>query len=235
MQNNALNAVIFDLDGVVIDTKAPIEAFWNKWAHQKGIALDKQTMHEKIHGRPAKSTLNTIFGFLSPEEKEEIKRAGDLMERGLQYIPMPGVIDFLNALVAHQIKTALVTSSLPEKVETVFQQLGLSGLFNEVVTADLITHGKPAPECYLFAAGKLKIPAQTCIVFEDSASGVRAAHKAGMQVIGINEPIIAPMLINAGAATVIPDFTQIKIHKKNSTTSTLFLVNSYEYSLNPIR
>jgi beta-phosphoglucomutase-like phosphatase (HAD superfamily) len=87
----------------------------------------------------------------------------------------------------------------------------------------------------LFAAEKLEIPAQTCIVFEDSASGVRAAHQAGMQVVGINEQIITPLLINAGAATVISDFTQIKIHKKNSTIPTLFIENSFEYSLNPIR
>src|SRR5690606_23136622 len=155
-------------DGVVIDTKAPIEAFWRNLAHQKGISLDEKTMHEKIHGRPAKSTLNTIFNFLSPEEKEEIRRAGDLMESKLQYKPMPGVMHFLHALADQPIKTALVTSSLPEKVATVFQQLGLSGLFDEVVTADLITQGKPAPECYLLAAEKLKIPPQTCIVFEDS-------------------------------------------------------------------
>lgn len=235
MQNSSYNALIFDLDGVVIDTRAPIEAFWNKWAQQKGISLNEKIMHEQIHGRPAKFTLNTIFGFLTPGEKEEIRQAGDLMESELQYTLMPGVIDFLQSLEAHQIKTALVTSSLPEKVETVFQQLGLSGLFNEVITARQIKHGKPAPDCYLLAAEQLNISAQTCIVFEDSVSGVRAAHSAGMHIIGINEPIIAPTLIRNGAATVIPDFAEIKIDKINNSAPTLFLDNSYEYSLNPIR
>lgn len=232
MHKQAMNAIIFDLDGVVIDTKAPIEEFWKKLANEKGVSLDDKTMHEKIHGRPAKSTLNSIFNFLSPEEKDEIRKAGDEMERGLKYKLMPGVLEVLRMLKDHKIPTALVTSSLPEKVETVFQQLELSSFFQEVVTADLITHGKPAPDCYLLAAKNLQIPAKTCIVFEDSASGVSAAHAAEMQVIGINDAIMTTLLKNEGATTVIPDFKEVKINKKDSATSTLFLKNSYEYILN---
>jgi HAD superfamily hydrolase (TIGR01509 family) len=231
MQENTFDAVIFDLDGVVIDTKVPIEDFWKKWGTHKGIAIDEKIMHEKIHGRPAHLTLNTIFAHLTETEKEEIKLAGEQMERDLTYSLMPGVKDFLQALVAHSIKTALVTSSLPEKVATVFQQLGLSGLFTKVVTADQIVHGKPAPDCYLLAAKKLQLPAQNCLVFEDSASGVKAAHDAGMTVIGVNDPIAVSLLKAEGAALVIPDFLQMKIKNEGDQRCILSLSNTNKFIL----
>ena len=120
------------------------------------------------------------------------------MERDLAYQLMPGVMDFLQQLASQKVRTALVTSSLPEKVENVFQQLKLTGFFQEIVTADQIEHGKPSPDCYLLAAEKLQILPKMCIVFEDSASGVKAAHDAGMTVIGVNDPLGRTVIENGG-------------------------------------
>ncbi len=231
MQKQSIQAIIFDLDGVVIDTRTPIEEFWISWGKQKGIKIDEQTMHEKIHGRPAQLTLDTIFGQLTQKEKQEINLAGEEMERNLAYTLMPGVKELLQALKDQKIKTALVTSSLPEKVENVFTQLGLSGMFHEVITADQITHGKPAPDCYLLAAKKLNLSPASCLVFEDSASGVCAANKAGMKVIGVNEPIAEAVLKREGAAMIIPNFLEIKIENNYPKNSILFIQGSYEYFL----
>ena len=232
MQKPSFDAVIFDLDGVVIDTKAPIEDFWIKWGAHKGITIDENILHEKIHGRPAQLTLSTVFSHLTNEEKEEIRRAGEQMERDLAYQLMPGVMDFLQTLAAYQIRTALVTSSLPEKVENVFEQLNLSGLFHEIVTADLIEHGKPSPDCYLLAAEKLQLLPENCIVFEDSASGVKAAHDAGMTVIGINDPIAESMLIAEGASQVAPNFLAVNLKESTDGRYTLATEKGKEFLLN---
>ncbi len=227
-------AVIFDLDGVVIDTAAPIEAFWQKWADAKGISVDEKIMTEVIHGCPAVQTIERLFGKLSEQEKQDILADGEEMEANLQYKAMAGVMEFLRQLVEKDIKIALVTSSLPVKVEEVFRQIGLYGFFNEVVTADEVEKGKPDPACYRLAAKKLGVSGFDCLVFEDSLSGTRAASQAGMHVIGVNKPLMEPALKIAGAGFVMADFTQAKLMKINDGLSTFSFGNSFQYSLGEV-
>lgn len=228
-------AVIFDLDGVVIDTAEPIESFWKKWGRAKGIDIDENTLAEAIHGCPALQTVNLLFDHLTAEEKQDILTDGEKMEANLTYKPMAGVLDFLKLLVAKNIKIALVTSSLPEKVGEVFRQVGLHSFFKEVVTADKVEKGKPDPACYRLAAKKLGILEQHCLVFEDSLSGTTAAAKAGMHVIGVNKPYMEENLKNAGASIVIPDFTQASSININDGVSTFTFFNHPDhYSLGEI-
>jgi beta-phosphoglucomutase-like phosphatase (HAD superfamily) len=84
----------------------------------------------------------------------------------------------------------------------------------------------------LLAAKKLQLPAQNCLVFEDSASGVKAAYNAGMMVIGVNDPITVSLLKTEGAAQVVPDFLQMKIKKEDDHLCILSLANTNDFFLN---
>lgn len=91
--------------------------------------------------------------------------------------------------------------------------LSVRSPFQTIVTANLVQKGKPDPECYLLGAERLDIPIKKVLVFEDSISGVKSASRAGATVVGVNEPHIGPVLTEAGAVDVIPDFTNTTLQK----------------------
>ena len=206
-----IEGVIFDMDGVLINTRAFIESFWLKWASYYGISINAEEMADKVHGCPTRETLEGLFTHLNSAQKEEITAEGIALELQQTYHPMVGVLPFLKQLKTNQIKLALVTSAHPPKTQAVLTQLGLCSLFGTIVTADLVEKGKPNPACYQLAANRLNVPVEKCLVFEDAIAGVTAAKAAGMWVVGINTPDNAAKLRQTGADTVITDFTELNL------------------------
>ncbi|QHT71012.1 HAD family phosphatase [Rhodocytophaga rosea] len=217
MNNTIFEAVIFDMDGVVIDTRKPIEAFWIALGNKHQIAITQELMETRIHGCPARQTINALFGNLSEAQKEEIFEEGEEFETSMEYIAMAGVKSLLQSLKANQIPTALVTSSLRPKVDKVINHLALEGLFEVIVTSDLVKIGKPDPACYVMAAEKLGKNPASCVVFEDAVSGVKAAIGAGMLTVGVGTGMQEKLLKETGAIDCKPDFHNVAIRNhKNS-------------------
>ena len=201
-------AILFDMDGVIIDTKEPVEAFWNEKMELYDVTIDDNYLESKIHGRPARSIIDDLFPHLSKKERDDLDDECALYDSSAEeYKIMPGVEPLLLTLQKSAVPFGLVTSALPPKVSVMQESLSIANPFLTVVTADLISNGKPDPECYLLGAKKLGIDIEKILVFEDSVSGVTSAHRAGATVIGVNSPGIAPMLADAGAKVVIEDFT----------------------------
>ena len=209
MNNTIFEAVIFDMDGVVIDTRKPIEAFWIELGKKYQIAITQELMETRIHGCPARQTVYALFGHLTEAQKEEILEQGEEFETSMEYIAMTGIKSLLNSLKTHQIPTALVTSSLRPKVDKVIKHLALEGLFEVIVTSDLVKLGKPDPACYLLAADKLGKKPAGCIVFEDAVSGVKAATGAGMLTVGVGTGLQDKLLKETGAKDCISDFQNV--------------------------
>ncbi|MGB8644324.1 MAG: HAD family phosphatase [Anaerolineae bacterium] len=205
------HAILFDMDGVIIDTRAPIMAFWNELAAAHGITLTAQDFERDIHGCLPTRTLDRFFPHLAPAEQAAALEHLDVVERNQSYRAIPGALALLAALKARSIPTALVTSANQSKVGAVSGQLRLDGLFTIYVTSEEITHGKPAPDAYLRAAQRLNKSPLNCVVFEDAVSGVQAATAAGTRCIGVQSPEFAPALLAAGAAHVIPDFKEVRL------------------------
>lgn len=222
MNNTIVEAVIFDMDGVVIDSRKPIEAFWQKLGNEHQVIITPELMNKRIHGCPARQSVYNLFPHLSIEQKEELLEECEVFETTMEFTTVPGVKELLTSLQAQQVPTALVTSSLPPKVAKVFDTLGLNGLFSTVVTSDLVEKGKPDPACYLLAARKLGKNPENCIVFEDAVSGVKSATGAGMFTIGISAPDQADLLKEAGAGETVPDFKEI-ILKPETHSLSLFI------------
>jgi HAD superfamily hydrolase (TIGR01509 family) len=206
-----IQALLFDMDGVVIDTVPAIVTFWNQVAAEHGLTLSEEDFTAHIHGVPVRDTLRRLFPMRSPEDDGAFLARIEADERTQTYHEVPGVRQLLVALRERGVPVGLVTSGMPWKVATVMQQLHLDGLLGTVVTAADLPRGKPDPSCYLLGAKRLGIAPSRCLVFEDAVPGVQAARAAGMRCVGVQAPAGAERLREQGAFTVVPDFRGVRL------------------------
>jgi len=205
-------AILFDMDGVIIDTEQAVSQFWYKLAQVHQIQLTQADFEQHIYGCPATETLDVLFPNLTPTERRAVLAEMVDYEINQTYTSIRGVMPFLRSLKQYGIPTALVTSGATWKVEEVSRQLNLNGAFNAQVTVEDIRKGKPHPECYLLAAQQLRKAPEQCLVFEDSVQGMQAAVAAGTLAIGVqHSPNLATLLRQAGAWQVVPDFSSISL------------------------
>ena len=215
--NTIYEAVIFDMDGVIINSKDHVEAFWLEKLDEHGIHVPEEEREKRFHGKPARPTVNDLFSELDESTREKIIKECAIYDASVESYPMiPGVDAFIKQCVETGVRIGLVTSALPGKVDCMLAGLSLTtNPFEVMVTADLVTNGKPDPECYLLAAEKMGIHPGKMIVFEDSVSGVKAASDAGATVLGINEKQFADPLFDSGAQNLLHDFGNQQIKAGN--------------------
>ncbi len=210
MQGN-IKAVIFDLDGVIIDSNPAIENFWKSWADKENITLTDDMICEWIYGRKVGDTISGVFGHLDDSRKQEIHSSAHLFDSSMQPGAINGVTDFIRKLTALQIPTGVVTSSHHTRMLKMLNNIGIDTAFTHFVTAHDVTHGKPHPEPYEKMREKMNLSCEQCLVFEDAISGIASAKAAGMYAIGIGNTITAPGLLASGACDVITDFSYMTI------------------------
>lgn len=202
----AYEACLFDMDGVLINTRRAVTAFWTGVAREHQVTLSRADFEERIYGCPGIQTLDTLFPHLGSAERDAVLVSMLEYEATQPYVAMPGVLGFVRALAGRGIPTALVTSGDRAKVRSVAAQLALDGLFDATVTVEDVRRGKPNPDAYRLAAARLSVEAERCIVFEDSRSGVQAAVAAGAACVGVGPEGAEAPLLARGAIVVIPDF-----------------------------
>jgi len=225
-------AILFDMDGVIVDTYQSVTEFWQNLAEAYQVHLTQANFNQHVYGCPATHTLDFLFPHLNAAERQSILAKMANYETNLKYTGVKGAIAFLRALKKQGIPTALVTSGDQRKVNEVINQLGIDGMFTAQVTAGDIQRGKPHPECYLLAAQHLQKLPEQCIVFEDSISGVKAAVASGALCIGIGPSSMASPLLQAGARYIVPDFTSISLLAREDDAKTaLNLQIGAEHSL----
>lgn len=200
-------AIIFDMDGVIIDSKELVESFWIEKFRQFNLDIPKKNFEERFHGRPARLIIDQEFSTLPKTERaameQEIKEYDSSVEK---FNLIAGITSFIHQCGKSEIPIALVTSALPPKVDIMKRSLGFDPDFVTEVTADRVKKGKPNPECYILALNELGVSPQNSVVFEDSVSGVQAAAASNATVIGVNEASMHATLIQHGASNVISDF-----------------------------
>ncbi len=174
-------AILFDLDGVLIDSEGLYTAFWD--ATEKLFPTGIPDFARYIKG----TNLDSIMKLFKPEERDEIMARILDFDSHLVYPMFPGAEELLALLADSGIPAALVTSSNPEKMEQLYRQYPhFREYFATIVNGSMVSRGKPDPESYLLAASMLgKEPAE-CIVVEDSLQGIRAGRAAGCEVWGLH-------------------------------------------------
>ncbi len=213
-----IKAVIFDLDGVIINSNPAIEAFWKSWADRENILLSRAQVREWIHGRKIVDTLQGIFHHSSDETREAIRASAYIFDQEMNPGPVPGVVSFIKELNQYHIPVGIATSSHHERMLHMLQQIGIADRFNDFVTAHDVTKGKPDPEPYLAMSHKLGIAPADCLVFEDAISGIQSATAAGMHSIGIGDEDARTGLLQEGARDVVPDFQSLYIEQRTLVT-----------------
>jgi beta-phosphoglucomutase len=180
-------ALIFDLDGVVVDSMPVHTLAWQRYLKQLGV--DREDVAVRMHGRRNDEIVREFLGSDVPEQvvfehgaaKERLYRC--LMGEDLTARLVPGVTRLLSRVPG--VPVALATNAEPANVAFVLEGAGLSRWFQVVTDGSQVENPKPAPDVYLLAAKKLGVAPRNCVVFEDSAVGITAARAAGMRVVGI--------------------------------------------------
>jgi len=182
-------AVLFDMNGVVIDDmKYHLDA-WQIFAAKRGKTISSEEFDKMLAGRTNLETIHYIVGSdISAEKAKELSEEKEALYREV-YAPhmclLAGLETLLNDLKAHHIPMAVATAAPVENVNMVMDGLKIRDFFDIIVDANQVEHGKPAPDIFLRAAQILNTAPQNCLVFEDSLLGIEAATRAGIPAIGI--------------------------------------------------
>jgi beta-phosphoglucomutase len=189
-----IEAVIFDLDGVIVDTAHYHYIAWKRLASEFGITLTLQH-NELLKGVSRMRSLEIVLelGNIQLPEAEKEALADKKNKWFIEYIEsirpeeiFAGVPAMLANCRKQKLKVALASSS--KNAPRVIELLGVANLFDTMVDGTMITHSKPDPEIFLLAAKKLNVTPNKCLVFEDAEAGVEAALAAGMKCVGVGSP-----------------------------------------------
>lgn len=175
-------AVLFDFDGVVMDTEKQYSLFWNQVGREYLGLTDLEAL---VKGQ----TLTYIFKTFFPRkirEQEMITTALNRFELEMNYEYVPGVQEFVAEVQRQGVETAVVTSSNTQKMEAVYREHPeIKEMFGHILTAEMFAHSKPDPECFLLGMKVCGSTPETTFVFEDSVNGLKAARASEATVIGL--------------------------------------------------
>ena len=208
----APGAVIFDMDGVLVDSGAHHRRAWLSLLEELAVEPPRDFWRLTI-GRPAEEAVCLLLDrdlslaeahTLARRKREHFARHA---RRGT--VAVTGVQTFARRLVDLSVPRAVATSAARRDAVRLIEAVGLTDVFEAVVTAEDVRWGKPHPEVYVKAAEALGVAAHACLVFEDAVVGVQAARSATMRVIGVTTTYTGAELVAAGAERAIADFEDL--------------------------
>ena len=208
MFEKPIEAALFDMDGLLIDTESVYIEALQAAARAMGLEMPLAFCHSMI-GHPSPVCEGMIRNFYGPAFHFETfdghfeRHAAGRLEAG---VPVkPGAAELLDFLKGAGLPLALVTSSSPASVEKHLGRAGLYDRFDAIVTRNDVVHAKPAPDIYLEAARRLGVPPAHCLAFEDSNTGLSAAHAAGTMAIMVPDVLQPTDEVRAKCLHVAPD------------------------------
>jgi len=185
--SNSIQAVIWDLDGVIIDSAEEHRLAWQRLAREEGIPFT-DTDFWATFGKRNDDIFAIQWGSLSPDQVKILAERKENYFRELirkTAAPLPGSIELMRGLYEAGFRQALASSAPIENIRLISDALGLERYLTALVSGETVPHGKPAPDIFLKAAQALDIEPPYCLVIEDAVAGVQAAHAAGMRCLSV--------------------------------------------------
>lgn len=211
-----IKAVLFDMDGLLLDTEKLLVRFWQEAASEAGfnmtreIALNIRSMHRSFAVPYLKSVLGDNFDYAKTRARRMELMSGYLAENGLEL--KKGAKELLTYLNKNNIPAAVVTATDSERAEKYLKETGIFGYFERIISATMVKEGKPKPDIYLYAAEQLGLEPYECVALEDSPNGVKSAVSAGCRTImvpDLTEPDEELSGIIAARANSLEDVVEI--------------------------
>lgn len=209
---NNYKGLLFDLDGVLVDTAKYHYLAWKALADELNIPFTPQD-NERLKGVSRTASFDIILE-LGNRKMDEVGKAANCQKKNDLYVSyiqqltekelLEGVREFIGGARNKGYQIALGSAS--KNSPLILDKLGIVGLFDALVDGTKVSKAKPDPEVFLRGAQELRLPARACVVFEDAVAGVKAAHNAGMKAVGIGSPVAL-----AEADTVLPGFSGLSI------------------------
>jgi beta-phosphoglucomutase len=192
--------VIFDLDGVLVDSYRAHFASWRALYRELGIDYSEEAFAADF-GRTSRDILRrTLDDQLSEERIRELDERKEALFRGIlceDFPAMDGAVKLIDSLSADSFLLAVGSSGPPENIRLALEKLGRADRFAAVVTGQDVTRGKPDPQVFQIAAERLGLPAESCAVVEDAVHGIDAARRAGMASIALTGTATREQLVDA--------------------------------------
>ncbi len=206
-------AVLFDIDGLMLDTERMALAAWKKALAERGYTLDEASAL-RLLGLTVQDTaeiLESIFGVGWPYKEVYARRMAmydnDIETNG---IPIkPGLMELLDFLEGHQVAKGVVSSTPCRFAARKLALAGIERRFQTVICADMAARGKPAPDLFFEASRQMNFPPRQCVVLEDSDAGIIAAHEAGMLPVMIPDMKDPAPEVRALAYRVLPSLVEV--------------------------
>jgi beta-phosphoglucomutase len=210
-----LGGVIFDMDGVIVDSHGIHIKAWREFLRAKGCLVTDSDLDFVRDGRKKEDILRHFFGDLTQDQIQTFGRQKELLfkdeAKGIDTIP--GIRQLLDEFNRAGIPMAIGSSGSGGRVQYILELLQLGKYFATVVSGDEVAMGKPDPAIFRKAARDLQIRPMDSLVVEDSVSGVLAAKAAGMKCLGIADDRHTDALLQAGASEVLPNFMNTSLSK----------------------
>lgn len=223
-----IKALLFDLDGVIVDTAIFHYQAWRRMANILGFDISEE-FNEQLKGISRTESLDIILAHggltLSDEKKTELAAQKNewYLELVSQMTPahiLPGVTDFFIQVKAAQLKTAL--GSVSKNARLILERIGMLNDFDAIIDGTKISRGKPDPEVFLKGAAELGVDSSQCVVFEDAVAGIEAAKRGNMWAIGIGDPAVltqADRVVSSLADLTLADV--LALPESNSTNESV--------------
>lgn len=207
-----VQGVIFDMDGVIVDSHPFHRRAWHKFLRSVGKDVSEEDLDFILDGRKRHEILRHFLGELS---EPELANYGNCKDEFFQQVltevePIRGIVRFVRHLRRDGILAAVATSGSDRRTKFTLNQLGIMQYFQVIVTGSDVAEGKPDPGIYRIACQRLGVTPGKLLAFEDAVSGVLAARGAGIQCIGVGQGEHAHKLRQAGAADIIENFEALE-------------------------
>jgi HAD superfamily hydrolase (TIGR01509 family) len=205
VQARAARAVLWDLDGTLVDSAQQHWEAWRETLEARGLSITPAQFRATF-GRRNDAILAGWLGADQPAAL--VREIGDAKEARYRELvaggglaPLPGAMAWVERLAQGGWRQAVASAAPRANVDVVVKTLGIEGRFGALVGAEDVRHGKPDPEVFLVAAARLGVPASRCVVVEDAAPGIEAARRAGMRCIGVGPADLGRADLVAGSLT----------------------------------
>lgn len=207
-------AVIFDMDGVLVDSYHAHYESWKRLYGEVGVEYTEETFNADFGRTSRELLLKTLGSGLTDERLKELDDRKEAIHREIlrQAFPaMDGATELLNALATEGFRLAIGSSGPPENVALTIERLAGAEHFNATVTGAEVTRGKPDPQVFLIAAERLGVTPANCAVVEDAVHGITAAKRAGMTAIALTGTLAKAEL--AAADAVVDSLRQLSAER----------------------